>query len=243
MVAIKHLVLNPSLISNATLADVNYNYRMPLRRSHVLLENDMLILWEPIVGSTSFTRLQIVPKELYNIIFIAFHVNPIGGHLNAYRTLHHVCLQFYFPHLYTNVKRMCNASPGCALSNPSKRVSSELVYNFPIQVPFMVMHFDAYTAGSHESFDGHNCHLIGCCGMTAFAYGEPISRPSEKTFAAAIMKILLCYGICATAVLDKDAKFYGVCREALDLLQVNYHVLSGANHNPLLVERVNSYLH
>ena len=30
MVAIKHLVLNPSLISNATLADVNYNYQMPL---------------------------------------------------------------------------------------------------------------------------------------------------------------------------------------------------------------------
>ena len=26
MVAIKHLVLNPSLISNITLADVNYNY-------------------------------------------------------------------------------------------------------------------------------------------------------------------------------------------------------------------------
>ena len=242
MVAVKHLVLNPSLISNTTLAEVNYVYRMPLRRSHILLENDMLILREPIGGSTSFTRLQIVPKELYNIIFIAFHVNPIGGHLNAYRTLHRVRLRFYFPHMYTYVKRMCNACPGCALSNPSKRVSSELVYNFPIQAPFMVMHFDAYAAGKHESFEGHDCYLIGCCGMTAFACGEPISRPSAKTFAAAIMKILLRYGICATAVLDKDTKFYGVCREALDLLQINYHVLSGDNHNPMLVERVNRYL-
>ena len=56
------------------------------------------------------------------------------------------------------------------------------------------------------------------------------------------MRILLRYGICATAVLDKDRKFFGVCREALDLLQINCHVLSSANHNGMLVEQVNRYL-
>ena len=61
---------------------------MPLRKSHICIEDDILIFKEPIVGSTLFTQLQIVPKELYSIIFIAFHVNPIGGYLNAYRTLH-----------------------------------------------------------------------------------------------------------------------------------------------------------
>ena len=80
------------------------------------------------------------------------------------------------------------------------------------------MHFNAYEAGNHESFEGHDCYLIGCCGMTAFACGEPISRPSAKTFALEIMKILLRYGMCATAVLDKDINFFGVCCEALDLL-------------------------
>jgi hypothetical protein len=71
---------------------------------------------------------------------------------------------------------------------------------------------------------------------------EPVTNPSATTFASAIMKILIRYGFCHTAVLDKDTKFYGVCREALDLLQINCHVLSGANHNPMLVERVNRYL-
>ena len=56
------------------------------------------------------------------------------------------------------------------------------------------------------------------------------------------MKILLRYGFCHTAVLDKDAKFFGVCSEALDLLQIHRHVLSRANHNPMLVERVNCYV-
>jgi hypothetical protein len=56
------------------------------------------------------------------------------------------------------------------------------------------------------------------------------------------MKIQLRYGFCHTVILDKDSKFFGVCSEALDLLQINCHVLSGGSHNPMMVERVNQYL-
>jgi hypothetical protein len=104
------------------------------------------------------------------------------------------------------------------------------------------MHFDAYSAGKHSGFEGSDVYLIGCCGMCGFACMEPVSNPSATTFASAIMKILLRYGFCHTSVLDKDSKFFGVCREALDLLKINCHVLSGGNHNPMLVERVNRYL-
>jgi hypothetical protein len=53
------------------------------------------------------------------------------------------------------------------------------------------------------------------------------------------MKFQSPYGFCHTIVLDKDSKFYGVCCEALDLLHINCHVLSGDNHNPMMVEHVN----
>jgi hypothetical protein len=56
------------------------------------------------------------------------------------------------------------------------------------------------------------------------------------------MKIQLWFGFCHTIVLDKDSKFFGVFKEAVNLLQINRHVLSGNNHNPMLVERVNRYL-
>jgi hypothetical protein len=144
--------------------------------------------------------------------------------------------------MYAYVKRMCHACLGSALSNPTRGKSSELVYNFPTKAPFSVMHFDAYAAGKHSGFEGLDVYLIGCCGMCSFACMEPVTNPSATTFASAIMKILLRYGFCHTVVLDKDTKFYGVCHEALDLLQINCHVLSGANHNPMLVKRVNRYL-
>jgi hypothetical protein len=126
-----------------------------------------------------------------NIVFIAFHTNAIGGHLNTYRTFHRLRLRFYWPGMYSYVKRMCQACPGCALANPTRGKSSELVYNFPVEAPFLVMFFDAYSAGKHTGFEGSECYLIGCCGMCSFACMEPITRASATTFASAIMKILL----------------------------------------------------
>jgi hypothetical protein len=52
----------------------------------------------------------------------------------------------------------------------------------------------------------------------------------------------LHYGFCHTVILDKNSRFYGVCCVALDLLQINRHIISGNNHNQMIVERVNQYL-
>jgi hypothetical protein len=71
---------------------------------------------------------------------------------------------------------------------------------------------------------------------------EPITNANARSYAPAIMKIILRFGFCHTCVLDKDSKFFGVCREALYLLQINCHVLSSGNHNPMLVEWLNQYL-
>jgi hypothetical protein len=81
--AVRDLVLNPSKITNKLLANTNHNYHGPLHQSLIVVENDMLFLHKPIIGTSSFTRLQLVPLKLMNIIFIVFHTNPIGGHLNA----------------------------------------------------------------------------------------------------------------------------------------------------------------
>jgi hypothetical protein len=242
LIVIRELILNPSKICNESLSKVNYNYCGALCKSLLLIENDMTILRDPIVGSDSYMRLQVVPCELYNIMFMAFHANPIGAHLNAYWTLHHIRLRFYWPLMYAYVKRMCNACPSCALSNPNHGKSLELVYGFSIEAPFLVMHFDAYSSGKQSGSKGSEVYLIGCCGMCGFACMEHVANPSATTFASRIMKIKLRYGFCHTLVLDKDSKFFGVCREALDLLQINCHILSGGNHNPMLVENVNRYI-
>jgi hypothetical protein len=144
--------------------------------------------------------------------------------------------------MYSYIKKMCNACPGCALSNPGRGKSSELVYHFPIEASFCVLFVDTYKAGNHSSFEGDEAYLISCCGMTSFAVMEPIKHATSQNFASAIMKIQLQIRLCHTIVLDKDSKFFGAFKEACNLLQLNQHVLSGGNHNPMMVERVNRYL-
>jgi hypothetical protein len=237
-------VQNPGTIINKNLEDskLDSNYRAALHQSQIALEDGLLIYRKPIAGSESYARLQLVPAQYRNIVFVAFHTNPIGGHLNASRTFHRIRLRFYWPGMYAYITRMCSPCPACALVNPTCAKSQELVYNFPIEAPMMVLHVDGYQAGKQQGFEGSEVHLVACCGMCTFVAMELVTNASATTFASGIMKIILRYRFCHTIVLDKDSKFFGMCREALDLLQINSHDLSGGNHNPMLVERLNCYL-
>jgi hypothetical protein len=93
--AVRELALNPSLINTQTLSKVNHNFRGPLRQSLISVEDEMLIFCKPISGCDLDMHLTLVPRELYNIMFIAFHMNPIGGHLNAYWMLNWLRLRYY----------------------------------------------------------------------------------------------------------------------------------------------------
>ncbi len=244
LAAIIGFVQNPGTITTKSLkaAKLSATYRAALHQSQIALEDGVLILQEPIVGSESYARLQLVPLHFCNLIFIVFHSNPLGAHLNATFTLHRIRLCFYWPGMYRYITRMCGACPGCVLTNPTRGRSCELIYTFPIEAPMMVLHVNGYQAGKESGFEGSMHYLVACCGMCTFAAMEPIANANSTTYASAIMKVILRYGFCHTIVLDKDSNFFGVCREALDLLKINCHVLSRGNHNPMLVECINRYL-
>jgi hypothetical protein len=54
-----------------------------------------------------------------------------------------------------------------------------------------VIHINGYAAGKQQGFEGFEIHLIACCGMYTFATVGPVLNASAKTFASAIMKIML----------------------------------------------------
>jgi hypothetical protein len=73
--------------------------------------------------------------------------------------------------------------------------------------------------------------------MCSFEILEPGTGTTTSTFASAIMKMQLRFGFYHAVVLDnKDSTFFSICKESLDLLKINCHILSGDNHNPMLVK-------
>lgn len=237
------LIKNPGLITNEILQKLHHSLRMPLRHQLLILENDMIVYREPLGdGSNSYCKLRLVPESLKNAIFVAFHANPIGGHFNHVRTYRNIRLRYFWPEMYKYCKEMCSKCPACALANRTHSRAKELVYGFPITAPMMVLHVDGYQAGAAATFDGDSMFLVCACGMTSFGVLEPVKSKDAKGFAASLMRVLLRFGLCHTLVLDKDSKFFGVFREVVDLLNLNYHVLSSENHDAMLVERLNRFL-
>jgi hypothetical protein len=82
------MLSNPSLIVKENLEKIHYVYRQPLRSGMIKLHEEMLYIYEHIDFVGNHIKLQIVPAELRNVIFIAFHANPISSHFDLYHTFH-----------------------------------------------------------------------------------------------------------------------------------------------------------
>eukprot|EP00956_Cyclotella_meneghiniana_P037713 scaffold143282_cov76-Cyclotella_meneghiniana.AAC.4 len=240
---IMDMIANPSLITKTNLAQIHSSLRMPVRQQLLVIEQGMIIYQEPLgYGSTTYCKLRLVPSSLRNIVFIAFHANPIGGHLSHVRTHLAIRMRFYWPNMFKYCKEMCAKCPACALANKTSRRASELVYGFPVTAPFSVLHADGFHAGKIANFEGDEMYLIVCCGMTSFGVMESVHKPDAKGFAAALMRVLLRFGLCHTLVIDKASAFFGVFRQVVYLLNLNCHVISSENHDAMLCERLNRFL-
>ena len=81
------MVASPAIAqSQEAVNKLPYIYRQPVRQGHFVIRDKILFMREIFQNDDRYIELKIVPESLQNIIFAAFHLNPIGGHLNAHRT-------------------------------------------------------------------------------------------------------------------------------------------------------------
>jgi hypothetical protein len=239
--SILEMLDNPGLINKHRLNSIHYRYRQPLRSGSIISEDGFLVLKESI-DSRGFVKLRIVPEQLWNVIFLAFHSNPIGGHFSVYYTFHRIRLRFFWPRMYQYIRQMCKLCAACSLSNSTHQKSKELLYSFPIDAPFKLVVADIYKAGEIAAFQGEKGLFILLDHMTGFVIIEELLGLNSTIFSRVIMKILLQHGFCHTIIVDADSKFKGIFKETMQLLQLNVHWASGNNHDSILVERFNAYL-
>ena len=103
------MIANLSLVMKKNLQKLDSVYRGPLRRSLVLLERSFLVLKKKVEYQSVQRIIRIVPRDLRNIVFVAFHSNPIGGHYGLHQTVVRLQLRFFWPKLYTYCKKMISS--------------------------------------------------------------------------------------------------------------------------------------
>ena len=78
--------------------------------------------------------------------------------------------------------------------------------------------------------------------MTSFGICKPTAEKNASAFASELMNIWLRFGFSHTIMVDKDSKFISVFAQTDALLNINIHVLSGENNDPMIVERIYQFL-
>jgi hypothetical protein len=189
MKSILAMINNPSTIKKDNLSKTHYVYRQPLRNNCIKLIDGLLYIQETMDISENFMQLQIVPAPLRNIIFIAFHVNPIGEHFGLYHTFHKIRLRYFWPCMYKYIDYLIKSCAGCNLIKSKIRKSSALAYPFPIDQPWVVLHADVYTTSAEQGFSGEKSFMNVLCGMCTFCAveGLAIDEMNSNGFAKAIM--------------------------------------------------------
>ena len=202
------IVANPDLGDDQKyIQPMHSTYIQPVRQGHFSIKDIIICMKEIFEHDVKYADLRIVPYSLTKILFVAFHSNTIGGHLNVYRTYQWICQRHFWSSMYQYCKRMCKACPGCSLSNITQNRCADLVYIFPIDAPMRILFVDIYDAGTEINFDGTKHYLIGTCGMTYFGIYEPTAEKNLSAFTSALMKIWLRFGFSHTILVDKDRNF------------------------------------
>ena len=95
---------DPSTITNKNLQTVHHRLRQPLRQS-TLIKDDPYIFLREHINSDTYVNLRLVPFDLRKTLFLAFHSNPLGGHYSVYYTFHRLRLRYFWPGMYSFIKR------------------------------------------------------------------------------------------------------------------------------------------
>ena len=123
------------------------------------------------------------------------------------------------------------------LKNHSAGPSSELLYLFPIDTPFMTIHTNLWVPGKTNSFEEYTGLMIVMCHMTGFTAIEPLKDMNSTTFSKAIYAIQLRYGLSHLLVVDADSKFKAEFLKTAELLKIELHQVARGNHDAIMVER------
>jgi hypothetical protein len=104
------------------------------------------------------------------------------------------------------------------------------------------IHADLWQPGRQTGYDNDKALMIVACHMTTFVAIEPIKDMTSKSFAKAVYKIMMRYGLAALIVTDPDSKFKKEFKEMCSLLKIPHHLSARGNHNAIIVERFNKFL-
>ena len=71
--------------------------------------------------------------------------------------------------MYSMIIRLISQCAGCKLSRSQINRQNQLVYSFPMDAPFKIVHADICQVGTEQGFNGEKAFMNLLDGMTSYA--------------------------------------------------------------------------
>jgi hypothetical protein len=139
-------------IRSEQMKDVNISRRIESIRTHpAQFPHDVVddgLLYKLINRTDgSISKLPWLPSSLISDILFLYHDHPMSGHFGVTRTFHKVRDQFFFPHMYEQIKRYIRSCTACTQFNVQrKKKPGFLQRELPPDGVFEIMQMDFWKA-------------------------------------------------------------------------------------------------
>jgi hypothetical protein len=232
-----------SYFSRTDLSQVHSAYRDYIRQELIAVVDQRLVVFQPVQNNTERLMLIVVPRSLLRDIFSAYHATPIAGHMNVYKTLHHICLRFFWPHSQKDVTNWVLQCPHCIAANGTVLRNSELIFSWPLCCPFYILHVNLWAPGNIANYRGDTYLLNAMFDLTGFvlvsATSNIIAHDLRRLF---VQDVLLKIGFCGVVVVDDGSTFKGLFKTVCLMLGLSFHVAAKGNHKAVGVEHFHRFL-
>lgn len=234
----------PHVWTKKDLSEVNAQFRDYLRLNAVAVSNGRLVVYTTLESDSHRLMLIVVPADLRRDIFAAYHAAPSAGHMGPYKTLHRIRLWFFWPKVRSDVFEWCQQCAHCIATSSSIRRHSELMFSWPISIPFFILHLDLWQPGKTEEVFSGSTHLLAAmCDLTGFVICHQVKDATAAGLGRIFMEeVLLKVGLCGLVVVDAASAFLSVFEDMCEILGLRFHPAARSNHKAVSVERFFRFL-
>ena len=126
-----------------------------------------------------------------------------------YKTLFCLCLRFFWPVLRKDVKEWVKGCAHCVAHNLWRSQKSKLYLEWPITMPFYIMHVDIWSPGHLVNTRKDTIQLLNLmCDLTQFVISSVVWNINVDIITKTFMEeVALSFGMTSVVVVDADRKF------------------------------------
>ena len=123
------------------------------------------------------------------------------------------------------------------------RRGQELMFSWPLSIPFAILHVDLWMPNKYTDNRGSMALINAMRNMSQFVVVVSIPDETSTTLANDFFQhILIKFGMCHLAVLDVDNSFAGALVAVCKSLKLNYDIFTKRNRKESVIEHFHRFL-